>query len=375
MGMRPLVRPWAVVALAFVWAGVLSAPVAALAAWPAQIATIGTLLVSSSGSDSNGGRSFGDAFATIARAAKAARPGDVIAVAPGSYHGEVVTSASGTAGHRITFVSVDPLGARIDGSGHDTAWRNNGDYVDIVGFDVSGSNYLGIFNMGSYVRVIGNEVHNLAAPSCNSPNGGAGIDHGNYGGTGDETIGNIVHDIIPPGSHCSLIHGIYHANAGGRIVNNIVYRVADTGIETWHAATGVTIANNLVFDAYVGIVVSGDTVLGDNYLVANNMLLDNTYGIAENGTRLGTHNRYLNNLLHGNTHDFMLTTGRPQGTLFTPPQLLDYQSDGSGNYRPAPGSPAIDAGTATGAPSSDIEGTPRPQGNAVDIGPYEAVQK
>jgi hypothetical protein len=357
-----------------VWLALLSLPGAALAAWPVPVNTVGTLFVSPSGSDGNGGRSFGDAFASIGRAASVARPGDVIAVAPGTYHGGIVTSASGTAGHRITFVSVDPLGARIDGSGHDTAWRNNGDYVDIVGFDVSGSDYLGIFNMGSYVRVIGNEVHNLAAPSCNSPNGGAGIDHGNYSGTGDETIGNIVHDIIPPGPHCSLIHGIYHSNKGGRIVNNIVYRVADTGIETWHAATGVTITNNLVFDAYVGIVVAGDTVVGDNYLVANNILLDNTYGIAENGSKLGTHNRYLNNLLHGNTHDSMLSTGQLQGTLFTPPQLVDFRSDGSGNYHLAPGSAAIDAGTATGAPTTDIDGTPRPQGNAVDIGPYEAVQ-
>ena len=35
------------------------------------------------------------------------------------------------------------------------------------------------------------------------------------------------------------------------------------------------------------------------------------------------------------------------------------------------GSPAIDAGTSTGAPSEDIESSPRPQGAGYDIGAYE----
>jgi hypothetical protein len=38
-----------------------------------------------------------------------------------------------------------------------------------------------------------------------------------------------------------------------------------------------------------------------------------------------------------------------------------------------PGSPAIDAGTSVGAPSTDQRGVPRPQGSNVDIGAYEFI--
>jgi hypothetical protein len=41
------------------------------------------------------------------------------------------------------------------------------------------------------------------------------------------------------------------------------------------------------------------------------------------------------------------------------------------DYRLERGSPAIDAGTCEGAPETDIEGTPRPQGAGCDIGAYE----
>lgn len=43
----------------------------------------------------------------------------------------------------------------------------------------------------------------------------------------------------------------------------------------------------------------------------------------------------------------------------------------AGNFHLRPGSPAVDAGTSSGAPSVDFEGYNRPYGNGVDIGAYE----
>jgi hypothetical protein len=45
----------------------------------------------------------------------------------------------------------------------------------------------------------------------------------------------------------------------------------------------------------------------------------------------------------------------------------------NGDYQLQSGSPAIDAGSATGAPATDFAGTARPQGAAVDIGAFEAT--
>jgi len=51
-------------------------------------------------------------------------------------------------------------------------------------------------------------------------------------------------------------------------------------------------------------------------------------------------------------------------------QFLQYNINGTGDYHLHVGSPAIGAGTDVGAPSTDFDGKPRPQGK-VDIGPFE----
>jgi hypothetical protein len=50
---------------------------------------------------------------------------------------------------------------------------------------------------------------------------------------------------------------------------------------------------------------------------------------------------------------------------------VNYTGDASGDYHLTSSSPAIDAGTSTGAPSTDFADGPRPQGSGFDIGAYE----
>src|SRR5262249_55280207 len=157
-------------------------------------------------------------FATIQHAAEVLLPGATVHVAPGiyDYSTTILTRVSGTATARIRFVSDTRWGAQIRSSA-DVVWRNDADYVDIVAFDISGDGEDGIDNNGSFVRIIGNHVHDIQGP-CGA--GGAGIVNAYYPAHDSDIIGNIVHGM---GNADCRSHGIYHANLRGHIWNNIVY--------------------------------------------------------------------------------------------------------------------------------------------------------
>jgi len=272
--------------------------------------------VSPSGSDGANG-SKAHPWKTLEKAAQSAMPGNTIHVLAGVYSsgGEFKTTASGSPALRIRYVSDEKWGAKLRSTkiGNSAVWWNQGNYVDIEGFDISGSGALGIYNTGSFTRIIGNHVHDIPAAGC-PVNGGAGILDGNYAASDDDVIGNKVHDIGDPSALCVRVHGIYHANARGTISGNVVYHNQGWGIHLWHAASGVTVTGNEVFNnSYGGIVIGADATdfpggygLDDNTNVSNNKVYRNGllngargYGIEEYGA-VGEHNRFENNTVYSN---------------------------------------------------------------------------
>lgn len=332
--------------------------------------------VSTTGSDRNNG-SAKRPWKTINHAASAVKPGAILHVVAGEYEGNVTTSISGTSSARIRFISEQRGAAHIVGGTGEAAWINKGDYVDIMGFDVTGKNPNGIENLGSNVRILGNVVHDIVA-SCDS-NGGSGINNANYSAYDNEIGGNFVHDVRAPAG-CGHRHGvgIYHSNLRGHIYNNISVNNGTVGIQLWHAANSVIVANNTVIaNEENGIVIgAGDSpggVTNDNSLVINNIAVNNAfYGIQEFG-KTGSSNRYLNNLVFGNpSGNLVLLTGKASGTITSDPKFVNNTKNATGDYQLSPKSPAIDAGINANAPTMDIVGGPRPQGKAIDIGAYEA---
>lgn len=307
---------------------------------------------------------------TIARAAAMAKPGMTVVVKDGTYTGSLITSASGTADARISFYAQNVGGARIEGDGAmDAAWQNMGDYVDISGFDISGSNVDGLLDGGSNVRIMSNRIHGFREGNC--------ITTGNDGYT--------LHDVDVTGNTTfgcgqgALDHGIYVSHTRGVVANNMSFGNSGYGIQCWHNCNDMTISNNLVFDNEAGGIVVGQgdgpnfgSVPADSMIVSNNIAVDNGRdGLRESGAT-GPNNMFLNNLIWNNGSDKVnLKTGSQSGTIMQDPQFVDFRPDGTGNYRLQPTSPAVDAGSAQGAPSTAIDGTPRPEGAAVDIGPYE----
>jgi parallel beta-helix repeat protein len=342
------------------------------------------LYVSTTGSDSNTGTQA-KPFKTITKAAAAAKASTTVHVAAGTYAGNVSTKTSGSASARIRFVSDTKWGAKIVGTGSEAMWTNNGNYVEINGFDITGPGRLGILNYASNTLVANNHIHNLTLSGGCTGDGGAGVVNATYGSTNGDMIGNVVHDIGKPGG-CNGVQGLYSSNTGGKIVNNVVYRVSSFGIHLWHAASGTTIANNTVFangsagmggGIVIGVGDSPGGVLLNNVKVLNNIVYNNPRGGIQQycysgSSCIGTGNVVSNNLVYGSSTNVGMLKGSATGTISGDPKFVSYNPAGTGDYRLQSGSPAVNKGIASGAPTDDILGVARPKGGAVDIGAYES---
>jgi parallel beta-helix repeat protein len=239
-------------------------------------------------------------------------------------------------------------------------------------------------NQGSYTLVASNHVHDLAISGGCTGSGGAGIVNANYGASDGDVIGNVVHDVGVPGK-CNGVQGIYSSNLRGRIHNNIVYRASSWGIHLWHAANNVMVANNTVFangggSMGGGIVIgSGDRpggVILNNTKVINNIVYRNPAGgikqyCYSGQSCIGDNNLVSHNLVYGNGSVISMRVGRDVDTIQADPEFVDYQPNGTGNYRLKSTSPAINQGLTVSAPATDIDNVARPRGGAPDLGAYE----
>jgi hypothetical protein len=339
------------------------------------------IYVSPTGSDSNPGTQAAP-VKTITRADALASAGSTIHVASGTYYvsasglnnAGIITRKSGTASARIRFVSDVKWGAKIVVSGTGITWDSRGSYVDIDGFQITGSGRHGLLASGAYLTFKNNFIHDLTVSGGCNGSGGAAID--TYGPVGNVVIDrNIVRNIgYRYIGSCNTIQGIYIANANNVVTNNIVSGVAMAGIQQWHGATASTIVNNTSFHNKIGILLgqgdAGTTTGSANNYVANNIAYDNVaYGIIEAG-KMGGNNRYVNNLVARSGTSWKVR-GSVSGSISSDPLFKNYLANGTGDYHVYSSSPAIDRGTTTKAPTIDFAGVARPRGAAPDIGAYE----
>lgn len=336
-------------------------------------ATTYNYYVATTGSDSNPGTQSAP-FRTILRASQVAKPDTTIHVAPGTYTGNFTTASNGTASGLIRYVSDVKQGAKIVGTGTEVAWTNKGNYIEVNGFDISTSGRLGFYSAGSFGRIYNCLVHDIMVSGGISGSGGAGID----------VLGSnwVIHDNIVRNVDAALttdhrVQGIYIAGADANVYNNLILNVVGQGINSWHGATRAIIVNNTISNAGIGILIgSGDSGQlpngSQNNYVANNILVNNRRaGIVEGGkTSLNT---YVNNLFYNNPRNTeFIGSGNVVSDMITAnPSFVNYQANGTGDYRVQATSPAIDKGTSTRAPSTDLAGTARPRGAGIDIGAYE----
>ncbi len=190
---------------------------------------------------------------------------------------------------------------------------------------------------------------NLISDTTISGNYGVSVNQSYYGGGGlfnYGTIGTIVDSTISGNST--------NSDGGGILNNGTIDHIQSTTI-----ADNVAVAGGGIFHASFGTM--GELI---NTIIAGNTGLDfDEQGPVTSATydlvQASGGNSLVNN-----------TNGNIVGL---DPKLGPLANNGGPTWTMAllTGSPAINAGTSTDAPSTDQRGLPRPSGGAVDIGAYE----
>lgn len=307
-------------------------------------------------------------FSTIQAAIDAASPGDTISVTPGIYpenlrfNGKAVTlqSSSGPTktiieGQNDTAVVIGPGGA-------------------VIGFTIrKGTAY---FGAGMAVTGTGTLIKQNIFESNTQY----------YGGYGAAIGGNVASPVIDSNifrnNSCENDNqwtaGVisFINSSSPTILNNIIENNPCRAINmTIPSGSTPNVMNNTIVSNRTGIYVDRRTdasqqIYRNNLIVSNNIGLEIVFGTE-------TYNpTWQNNLLFGNGTNYSGVTDKTgtSGNISVDPMLVD---QAGGFYNLQTGSPAIDQGTNTGAPTVDFTGRPRPvdgngDSNAVtDIGAFE----
>lgn len=161
-----------------------------------------TVYVGPLGTDDASGRSPNDPT-TFAHANEIVKPGQTVLVLPGNYTVPIVTTKNGKPRSRITWKSGGTGAAKIAIlPANVVVWENLADYVNIIGFDISGGR-VGLASSGTYVSISSNLVHDVGW-RCTSA-GGAGIE---VRGKGTVVVSNTVCKIGVFDPDCTYYAGV-----------------------------------------------------------------------------------------------------------------------------------------------------------------------
>jgi hypothetical protein len=200
--------------------------------------------------------------------------------------------------------------------------------------------------------------------------------------------GNVIRNNASTNSAAGI--GVYsqdrEANAQATLTNNLIYGNKTPGsgggvyaLSSNSSITTLVFINNTVSQNSAGVTGDGLLVYAEKgssteVTVKNSIVWGNRtpsgedIAIRRNGgtaTVMASYSDIGNVVADSDAPGSYINLGK---NINADPLFVDFAGE---NYRLAPSSPAIDAGTSDGAPFIDFDGDARPQGKAVDIGADE----
>jgi Right handed beta helix region/PKD domain len=304
---------------------------------------------------------------TIQAAIDAAAPGDVVAVAPGTYTGNLRFN-----GKNVTLQSTDGPSRTIIKGVADTA-VDIGPNGAIIGFTIRDG--IASFGGGMAVHGTGTVIKNNVFTANTQTVGGFGA--AIAGNTASPVIdANIFRDNSCQNDNQFPTGIITFVNSSSpTISNNIIENNPCRAINmTLPAFNAPQVFNNTIVANRTGILVN--RFMSTSQVYRNNVIVGNDLGFDVSGGTDADNPVWENNLVFGNGTNYSNTADKTgvAGNISADPLFVD---QAGGLYYPNAGSPLIDAGTGTGAPTPDFFGRTRPiDGNGDgsqpwDIGAFE----
>ena len=356
------------------------------------------------GADTNAG-TIDEPFRTFAHAVPLLGPGDTLLVRAGTYAQSINTYdfsiTPGESWDNPVTVAAYPgetVVLRPD-AGTEVLRIMATSYVVFEGLVLDASlvetnavkiTYTGESNDAHHIRLVGCEV-------MNAPGQGLLVGSAGSGDGYNEFIGLSVHD----NGTTDFDHGFYIGNDYNLVEGCEVYRNSGWGVHIYNGYEGESadhniVRGNLVHDnaaagdrgvgiglysgtgnaAYNNVSWGNKNGISLNYGLVDALVYNNTvYGNAEYGIIVGedsTGAQLRNNVVYlsgwGDLEDAGVSTVLGTNLTGTDPLVVDASA---GDFHLREGSPAVDAGETLAEVPADLEGVPRPQGEAFDLGAYE----